>query len=60
MRRYEHLGVKWSSQGMLRLETEAMTRLFIPTLNNITKVLYVEEEEERKKERKKEKKNEVY
>lgn len=29
--------VKWSSQGMLRLTTEAMNELFHPTIGNIVK-----------------------
>ncbi|XP_052002685.1 heat shock 70 kDa protein 12B-like [Xyrauchen texanus] len=29
--------IKWSSQGMLRLSTEAMNELFQPTINNVIK-----------------------
>ncbi|XP_076061934.1 uncharacterized protein LOC143037499 isoform X2 [Oratosquilla oratoria] len=32
-------GVRWSAQGMLRVEPDAMRRLFIPTLDNITKCI---------------------
>ncbi|KAK3856539.1 hypothetical protein Pcinc_037148 [Petrolisthes cinctipes] len=38
-RQHERLGVRWSAQGMLRVEQEAMRRLFIPTLNNITQAI---------------------
>ncbi|XP_050700037.1 heat shock 70 kDa protein 12A-like isoform X2 [Eriocheir sinensis] len=39
VRKHQHLGVRWSSQGMLRLDPEAMHRLFLPTLISITEAI---------------------
>lgn len=46
IRRQERLGVRWSAQGMLRVEQEAMRQLFIPTLNSISQVGTRERERE--------------
>ena len=38
IKKHSHLGVKWSSQGMLRIEQDTMRQLFLPTLDNICHV----------------------
>ena len=35
VRKYGDPQIRWSSQGMLRMTTSAMKRLFLPTLENI-------------------------
>ena len=38
VRKYGNTHIRWSSQGMLRLDQEAMRSLFEPTLNSILEV----------------------
>ncbi|XP_042887588.1 uncharacterized protein LOC122263281 isoform X2 [Penaeus japonicus] len=39
IKKHQHLGVRWSAQGMLRVEQETMRQLFLPTLANITQAI---------------------
>ncbi|XP_069954654.1 mucin-2-like isoform X2 [Cherax quadricarinatus] len=39
IKKQQHLGVRWSSQGMLRVEQETMRQLFLPTLSSITQAI---------------------
>ncbi|XP_045600464.1 uncharacterized protein [Procambarus clarkii] len=39
IKKQQHLGVRWSAQGMLRVEQETMRQLFLPTLSSITQAI---------------------
>ncbi|XP_066980915.1 uncharacterized protein [Macrobrachium rosenbergii] len=39
MKKHQNLGVKWSAQGMLRVEQDTMRQLFMPTLTSITQAI---------------------
>ncbi|XP_071528286.1 uncharacterized protein [Panulirus ornatus] len=39
IKKHQQLGVRWSAQGMLRVEQETMRQLFLPTLSNITQAI---------------------
>ena len=39
IRKYSDKDIRWSSQGMLRLTTDAMRRLFMPTMERIKQAI---------------------